>query len=82
MAVEAKQLDEMSAVIVGGTSGIGLATAEALLRAGAPRLRLVGRNAARAEAAVAQLAQDPFVAEGIAEYDPMGFNPSIGELKG
>ncbi|WP_028028859.1 YciI family protein [Gemmobacter nectariphilus] len=34
------------------------------------------------EAAVALLAQDPFVAEGIAEYDPMGFNPSIGELKG
>lgn len=34
------------------------------------------------EAALALLAEDPFVTEGIATYDPMGFTPSIGELKG
>jgi len=55
MAAAAKQLQETSALIVGGTSGIGLASAEALLRAGVPRLRVVGRNAQRAEAAAAKL---------------------------
>lgn len=55
MAVDPKQFHEMSALIVGGTSGIGLAAAEALLREGVPRLRVVGRNAERAEAAAAKL---------------------------
>ena len=44
----AKQYRDISAVIVGGTSGIGFAAAEALLRAGVPQLRLVGRNPERA----------------------------------
>lgn len=34
------------------------------------------------DAAVALLAQDPFVAQGIAVYEPMGFTPSFGDLKG
>lgn len=33
-------------------------------------------------AAMALLAEDPFVTAGIADYDPMGFTPSIGDLKG
>ena len=55
MAVVPKQFDELSAVIVGGTSGIGLAAARRLLDAGVPRLRVVGRHAGRAERAVAEL---------------------------
>jgi NAD(P)-dependent dehydrogenase (short-subunit alcohol dehydrogenase family) len=55
MAVRPKPLAETSALIVGGTSGIGLATAEALLRAGVPRLRVVGRSPERAAAAVDHL---------------------------
>lgn len=51
----AKQYQDIAAVIVGGTSGIGFAAAEALLRAGVPRLRLVGRNPERAAAAVDRL---------------------------
>ncbi len=58
MTPPAKPLNETSALIVGGSSGIGLATAAALLREGVPRLRLVGRNAARAEAAAADLCGD------------------------
>jgi len=50
MAAQAKPISELSVLIVGGTSGIGLATAAALLRAGAPRLRLVGRNPDKAAA--------------------------------
>ncbi len=50
-----KRFSEQSVVIVGGTSGIGLAAAEALIRAGVPRLRLVGRNQERAAAAVDHL---------------------------
>lgn len=52
---EVKQLSEMSAVVVGGTSGIGFAAAEALLGAGVPRLRVVGRNPERAALAVDDL---------------------------
>lgn len=33
-------------------------------------------------AAMALLSEDPFVTEGIAEYDPMGFTPTMGDLKG
>ena len=52
---EPKQYDEISALVVGGTSGIGLAAARHLLDAGVPHLRVVGRDAARAERAVAEL---------------------------
>jgi 2-hydroxycyclohexanecarboxyl-CoA dehydrogenase len=55
MAAAAIQLQDTAALIVGGTSGIGLAAAETLLKAGVPRLRIVGRNAPRAEAAAAKL---------------------------
>ncbi len=57
MTAAAKPISDLSVVIVGGTSGIGLATAEALLCAGAPRLRLVGRTPERAAAAVDRLKQ-------------------------
>lgn len=55
MTVTAKQLSETSALIVGGTSGIGLAAARALISAGVPRLRIVGRNPERADRAVGAL---------------------------
>lgn len=32
--------------------------------------------------ALALLSDDPFVVEGIAEYEPMGFAPTVGNLKG
>jgi len=51
----AKALQETSALVVGGSSGIGLAAARALLHAGVPRLRIVGRDAARARGAVEEL---------------------------
>lgn len=44
-----------TALIVGGTSGIGLASAEALARDGVGRIVLVGRNVDRGEAARAQV---------------------------
>ncbi len=48
----ARPLDQQSAVVVGATSGIGRAIAVALARAGAPRLRLVGRSRERGAAAL------------------------------
>jgi len=51
----AKAFRDISALVVGGSSGIGLATARALLEAGVPRLRVVGRNAERARGAVEEL---------------------------
>ena len=51
----AKNFTEMAALVVGGTSGIGFATAETLLTAGVPRLRVVGRNPERAALAVDDL---------------------------
>lgn len=53
--VAVRHFSEMSALIVGGTSGIGFAAAEALLTAGVPRLRVVGRNPERAAFAVDDL---------------------------
>lgn len=51
---------ESSALIVGGTAGIGFATARSVLREGVPYLCIVGRNAARGESAVQTLeAQAP-----------------------
>jgi NAD(P)-dependent dehydrogenase (short-subunit alcohol dehydrogenase family) len=50
-----KALTECGALIVGGTAGIGLATARALAAAGVPRIVIVGRTVARGEAAAASL---------------------------
>lgn len=46
-----KELAESSALIVGGTAGIGLASAQALATAGVPRIAIVGRSAERGEQA-------------------------------
>ena len=48
-------LSRTSALLCGGTAGIGLATAKALARAGVPRLLLVGRTPARGVEAVATI---------------------------
>lgn len=46
-----KELAASSALIVGGTAGIGLASAQALATAGVPRIVIVGRSAERGEQA-------------------------------
>lgn len=51
-----KAIADCTVLITGGTSGIGLATAEAFASAGAPRIALVGRDAERGEAARARVA--------------------------
>ena len=56
MTATAKPHADLSVLIVGGTSGIGLSAARALLQAGVPRLRVVGRNPERAALAVDALA--------------------------
>ncbi|QCK88657.1 SDR family oxidoreductase [Phreatobacter aquaticus] len=48
--VTPRDINASNAIIVGGTAGIGLASAEALLTVGLPRLVLVGRSQARGEA--------------------------------
>jgi NAD(P)-dependent dehydrogenase (short-subunit alcohol dehydrogenase family) len=58
-----KDHSESGALVVGGGSGIGLATARALLEAGVPRLVVAGRDAARLDAAVASLRADAGGAE-------------------
>lgn len=55
-APHAAPLAGQSVAITGGTSGIGLATAEGLARAGAAHLVLVGRDAGRGAAAIARIA--------------------------
>lgn len=45
----ARELSESSALIVGGTAGIGLASAQALAAAGVPRIVIVGRDPVRGE---------------------------------
>ncbi|WP_059021318.1 SDR family oxidoreductase [Mycobacterium sp. M26] len=50
-----KELSECGALIIGGTAGIGFATAKALARAGVPRIVIVGRTVERGEAAAAEL---------------------------
>ncbi|AKH68370.1 dehydrogenase of unknown specificity, short-chain alcohol dehydrogenase like [Spongiibacter sp. IMCC21906] len=47
-----KEINECAVVIVGGTSGVGLATAVQFVEAGATRIALVGRNSERGNAAV------------------------------
>lgn len=51
------ELGESSALIVGGTAGIGLASARALAAAGVPRIVVVGRSADRGELAAKSIAQ-------------------------
>lgn len=50
-----KDLTECGALIVGGTAGIGLATARGLAEAGVPKIVIVGRSAERGKAAAAAL---------------------------
>jgi NAD(P)-dependent dehydrogenase (short-subunit alcohol dehydrogenase family) len=52
-----KGLNESSALIVGGTAGIGLASARALASAGVPRIVVVGRNAERGQLAAKSFAE-------------------------
>lgn len=52
-----KELNESSALIVGGTAGIGLASASALAAAGVPRIAIVGRNAERGQLAAKSIAE-------------------------
>jgi NAD(P)-dependent dehydrogenase (short-subunit alcohol dehydrogenase family) len=52
-----KELDASTALIVGGTAGIGLASARALAAAGVPRIVIVGRNAERGELAAKSIAE-------------------------
>src|SRR5271155_3752930 len=74
-----KDLDSSTALIVGGTAGIGLASARALAAAGVPRVVIAGRNAERGELAAKLIAElggaahfvvgaatDPVAAEAIA----------------
>ena len=48
-------MKRMSALLCGGTAGIGLATAKALVKAGVPQVMIVGRTDARGEAALGEL---------------------------
>lgn len=52
-----KELTESAALIVGGTSGVGLASARALAAAGVPRIAIVGRNAERGQLAAKSIAE-------------------------
>jgi 2-hydroxycyclohexanecarboxyl-CoA dehydrogenase len=52
-----KDLNASSALIVGGTAGIGLASARALAAAGVPRIAIVGRNAERGQLAAKSIAE-------------------------
>jgi NAD(P)-dependent dehydrogenase (short-subunit alcohol dehydrogenase family) len=52
-----KDLTESSALIVGGTAGIGLASARALAAAGVARIVIAGRNAERGELAAKSIAE-------------------------
>jgi len=58
MAVHCKQLNESGILIAGGTSGVGLASAIALARAGVKGLVLLGRNQSRGETALAAVERE------------------------
>jgi 2-hydroxycyclohexanecarboxyl-CoA dehydrogenase len=55
MGHSVKQIAESTALIFGGTAGIGFASAKALLEAGLPKLVIVGRSKERGDAAAASL---------------------------
>ena len=62
MSPQVRRLAETSAILCGGTAGIGFATARALARAGVPRLLLVGRSAEKGRLAAALVQKDhPFI---------------------
>ena len=50
-----KELKDSSGLIVGGTAGIGLATAVGLAQAGSPRIMVVGRNPERGQLAAERI---------------------------
>jgi NAD(P)-dependent dehydrogenase (short-subunit alcohol dehydrogenase family) len=52
-----KDLEASTALIVGGTAGIGLASARALAAAGVPQIVIVGRNAERGQLAAKSIAE-------------------------
>jgi NAD(P)-dependent dehydrogenase (short-subunit alcohol dehydrogenase family) len=52
-----RALNDSAALIVGGTAGIGLASARALVEGGVPRIVIVGRNAERGQLAAKALAE-------------------------
>ena len=52
-----KDLRASTALIVGGSAGIGLASARALAAAGVPRIVIAGRNAERGELAAKSIAE-------------------------
>jgi NAD(P)-dependent dehydrogenase (short-subunit alcohol dehydrogenase family) len=54
--MEFDAMKDQTVVIVGGASGLGLATARLMLRQGATRLALIDKNAAALDSAVQQLA--------------------------
>ena len=58
VAASGFQFKESGVAIIGGTSGVGLATGIAFAQAGAPRIVLVGRNEARGKAAVERVSSE------------------------
>lgn len=59
----AKELAESAVIIVGGTSGVGLAAARQFAVAGTKRIALMGRNKERGEAAVKSLKDQGITAQ-------------------
>ncbi|WNZ53644.1 SDR family NAD(P)-dependent oxidoreductase (plasmid) [Microbulbifer sp. MKSA007] len=54
----ARKLNESSAVIVGGTSGIGFAAAKSLLRSGLQKLTICARDVTKGRNALSKLAAE------------------------